>query len=82
MSRNRYSSPITISDDTDSIFPNELTDGIVHCEDADSSTESDSSGVDWWAPENQLGLEPEQQNDPLVALDEGEIKHHEAMAKY
>jgi len=68
MKQNRYPSPIIASD-----------------EDTGCSSESDSS---WWGPENQLGLEPgelfgSRLDDQEVALDEkGEIKHHEAIAKY
>jgi hypothetical protein len=67
MIHNRYSSPVIASD-----------------EDVDRSTESEPP---WWEPENQLGLESWQQrrfqqDDEVVALDEGEIKYHEAVAKY
>ena len=72
MAKNRYSSPIIISDeDIDS-----------------SSTESDStieSDPDYWGPENQLGLESRElsryrQDNGEVALDKkGEVKHHEAI---
>ena len=48
--------------------------------DNDSSTESDPSGVEWPGPENQLGLEPDNQ---AVGLDkEGKIKHHETIVIY
>ena len=46
----------------------------------DSSTELDPSGAEWSGPENQLGLEPD---DQAVALDkEGKIKHHETIVIY
>lgn len=45
--------------------------------DTDSSTESDSS---WGEPGNQLGSG---RDDEEAALDKkGEVKHHEAIAKY
>jgi hypothetical protein len=81
--RNRFSSPITIISDED-IFADEDVD-------ANSSTESDSSSEKWGWPENQLGLELEDQSyfrrddqdDEVVALDEnGEIEHHEAIPEY
>lgn len=69
---------------------------IIVSDEIESVTESDSaSGAEWWAPENQLGLEPEyafgigwddEVNDEVndgVALDEkGEINHHQATAQY
>lgn len=65
MAYNRHSSPITIFDE-------------------DSITESDtdapaSSGVEWLGPENQLGLELEdqfgvEQNEVNVDGEKGEIK--------
>lgn len=74
MIQNRHSSPI---------IP------FISDEDMQSSTESDSS---WWGPENQLGLEPglepgelfgSRRDDEEVALEKrGEIKYHEAIAKY
>jgi hypothetical protein len=59
-----------------------------------SSTRSDtdeSSFAEWWAPENQLGLEPDhpfnfgRDNQVIeeVALEKkGKIKYHEGAAKY
>lgn len=54
----------------------------------DSTTESDSSNLEWLGPENQLGLEPEfglQRNAQMnmqVALDKkGENKDKEATVK-
>jgi hypothetical protein len=89
---NRYSSPIS------SPITSPITQAaIIPDEDMDSITEwdsfhveSDSSSVEWWVPENQLGLEPPlddqfgfRRDDQVVALDnEGEIKHHEAIAKH
>jgi hypothetical protein len=57
---------------------------FISNDDIDSVTESDSS---WGGPENQLGLEPREHIDSQgdveeVDLDEGEIKHHEVIAKY
>ena len=75
MAKNRYSSPIIISDeDID-----------------DSSTELDStieSDPDYWGPDNQLGLESRElyryrQDNSEVALDEkGEVKYHEAIVTH
>lgn len=52
----------------------------------DEETKSESSNTQWWWPENQLGLDAEfnlQYDDQVEALDEkGEIKYHEAIAKY
>ena len=63
----KYSSPI----------PSSISDKDV---DNNSSTESDPSGVKWLGPENQLGLEPDNQ---VVGLDkEGKIKHHETIVIY
>jgi len=53
MTCNRHSSPIPSS------IPNEDVD-------EDSSTESDPSGAEWSGPENQLGLELD---DQAVGLD-------------
>ena len=53
MPQNRYPSRIPSS------IPNEDVD-------EDSSTESDVSGAEWSGPENQLGLEPD---DQAVGLD-------------
>ena len=56
-------------------------------EDMYSSTESDPDSS-WLGPQNQLGLEPEDQfgsrwDDEEEALDnKGEIKHYEAIMKY
>ena len=67
MIQKSYSSPIPSS------IPNKDVDN-------DSSTESDPSGVEWLGPENQLGLEPDNQ---VVGLDkEGKIKHHETIVIY
>ena len=90
--RDRYSSVISsstgISSPT-SQTANILDDNVEHI-----TVSSDSSGVQWWVPENQLGLDPPpeirlqseddfQHNDQVVALDEiGEVKHHVAIAKY
>jgi hypothetical protein len=41
---------------------------------SDSSMKSDLSSVEWLGPENQLGLEPD---DQAGVLDKGKIKHHE-----
>jgi len=50
-------------------------------DDTGSRTESDST---YWMPENQLGLQPGERfwDDQEVDLDVGEIRHHEAIAKY
>jgi len=67
MTQKKYSSPI----------PSSIPDEDV---DNDSRTESDPSGTEWSGPENQLGLEPDNQ---VVGLDkEGEIKHHKTMVIY
>lgn len=67
MTQNRYPSRIPSS------IPNEDVD-------EDSSTESDVSGAEWSGPENQLGLEPD---DQAVGLDKkGDIRHHETIAIY
>lgn len=73
MTQNRNSSPITVSTSDENI---------------DSTTESNSSNVEWSGPENQLGLEPEfglQRNAWMnveVALDEkGENKDKEETVK-
>ena len=89
--RDRYSSVISSSSPILVSSP-----VIIPDEDMDNITESDSSCVEWWVPENQLGLEPQpeqllepedqfgfQRDDQVVALDEkGEIKYHEAIVKY
>ena len=85
------SSPITQA----AIVPDEDMDSITesdsfHVESDPFRVESDSSSVEWWVPENQLGLEPPlddqfgcRRDDQVVALDnEGEVKHHEAIAKH
>jgi hypothetical protein len=41
---------------------------------SNSSIESDLSGTEWLGPENQLGLEPD---DQAEVLDKGKIKHYE-----
>lgn len=49
------------------------------------SAESDTSSMGWLWPENQLGLEPEQQywNDEVLALDKkGKIKYQKVFVKY
>ena len=67
MTRKKYSSPI----------PSSIPDKDV---DNDSSTESDPSGAEWLGPENQLGLEPDDQAVGLYK--EGKIKHHETIVIY
>lgn len=71
MSQNRESSPITV---------------FTSDENIDSTTESDSSSLEWSGPENQLGLEPQfglQRNARMVALDKkGENKDKEGTLKY
>lgn len=70
----RYSSPS---------IPASISDEVN-----DGGMESNSSGTDWPGPENQLGLEQEDQfdlrcDDQLVTLDKkGEINRYEAIAKY
>ena len=65
MTYNRHSSPI----------PSSILNEDV---DEDSSTESDPSGAEWSGPENQLGLELD---DQAVGLDKrGDIRHHETIA--
>ena len=81
MVKNRYSSPIIISDeDIDSSST-----------ESDSTIESDPTielNPDYWGPENQLGLESRElsryrQDNGEVALDEkGEVKHHEAIVTH
>ena len=67
MTQKKYSSPILSS------IPNKDVDN-------DSSMESDPSSTEWPGPENQLGLEPD---DQVVGLDkEGKIEHHETIVIY
>jgi hypothetical protein len=68
MTQNKYSSPI----------PSSIPDEDV---DNDSGTESNPFDADWLGPENQLGLEPDDDDDEAVGLDKkGKmIKHHKTM---
>jgi hypothetical protein len=79
MASNKCSSVISISSPTSSsaiepIVPDEDMD---FDEDVDFAAESESSGEQWWVPENQLGLDPDRfhlesedgRDDQVVALD-------------
>jgi hypothetical protein len=67
MTQKKYSSPI----------PSSIPDKDI---DNNSSMESDPSGMEWSGPENQLGLEP---NNQAVGLDKGgKIKHYETIVIY
>jgi hypothetical protein len=89
-----YPEPTMIRNRSSPIIPKEDTESSTESDSSGSerrvpeNAESDSSSVEWWGPENQLGLEPGDQfglrrDDQVVALDKkGEIKHYEAIAKY
>ena len=49
----------------------------IHGEDEDNSMESDSSFQEWSGPENQLGLEQDDQINPLD--EKGETMHHKEL---
>jgi hypothetical protein len=67
MTQKKFSSPV----------PSSIPDEDV---DHDSGTESDPYGAEWSGPENQLGLEPDNQ---AVGLDKGgKIKHYETIVIY
>jgi hypothetical protein len=86
MKPNRHSSPVPTS------VPDEdpISDTISDKDDSipdDDPIQTDSSGAQWWWPENQLGLEQDrvgrQSDNQGVALEKkGKIEHHEAIAKY
>jgi hypothetical protein len=60
-----------------SAIPSSIPDEDVN---NDSSTKLGPSGIAWLGPENQLGLEPD---DQAVGLDtKGKIKHHITIVIY
>lgn len=74
MIRNIHSSPIAV---------------FISDDETDSNTESDSSGLEWLGPENQLGLEDpfrlerdDQVEVDKVEVDKGEIQQVEETGKY
>jgi hypothetical protein len=67
MTKKKYSSPI----------PSSIPDEDIN---NDSGMELDPSGMEWSGPENQLGLEP---NNQAVSLDKGgKIKHYKTIVVY
>jgi hypothetical protein len=80
---NRYSSPIPSSihdEDVEEDNRSELDPSCNEWSEEDVDKESDPSGAEWSGPENQLGLQSDDQ--PVRLHERGEIKLHETIAIY